>query len=44
MGLTIARHSLRNLDGEVTLTDRDGGGAIATLLHPIERPRRGNDA
>ncbi|MBS0663435.1 MAG: response regulator [Verrucomicrobia bacterium] len=36
MGLTIARHSLRNLDGEVTLTDREGGGATATLLHPLE--------
>lgn len=36
MGLTIARHSLRNLDGEVTLTDREGGGATATMLHPLE--------
>jgi signal transduction histidine kinase len=45
MGLTIARHALRNLDGEVTLTDRDGGGASATLLHPLEqRMRRIGDA
>ncbi|MDB6095637.1 MAG: response regulator receiver sensor signal transduction histidine kinase [Verrucomicrobia bacterium] len=45
MGLTIARHSLRNLDGEVTLTDRDGGGTIATLLHPIEqKSRKSSDA
>ena len=40
MGLTIARHSLRNLDGEVTLTDREGGGASATLLHPLEQKTR----
>ena len=40
MGLTIARHSLRNLDGEVTLTDREGGGAIATLLNPLEQKSR----
>ncbi len=40
MGLTIARHALRNLDGEVTLTDREGGGASATLLHPLEQKMR----
>ena len=37
MGLTIARHSLRNLGGEVSLNDRPGGGAIATLRHPLDR-------
>lgn len=37
MGLTVARHSLRNLGGEVALADRPGGGAIATLRHPLER-------
>jgi len=37
MGLTIARHALRNLGGEVTMTDRPGGGAIAILQHPIEK-------
>jgi two-component system, sensor histidine kinase and response regulator len=37
MGLTIARHSLRNLGGEVTLADRAGGGAVATLRHPLDR-------
>jgi CheY-like chemotaxis protein len=36
MGLTIARHALRNLGGEVTLEDRPNGGAIAILLHPVE--------
>jgi len=45
MGLTVARHALRNLGGEVTLTDRPGGGIVATLLHPIERKiRRHSDA
>ncbi len=38
MGLTVARHALRNLGGEVMLTDRPGGGAIATLVHPLARP------
>ncbi len=40
MGLTIARHSLRNIGGEVTMEDRPGGGTIAVLLHPITQPRR----
>ncbi len=37
MGLTVARHSMRTLGGEVTLTDRPGGGAICTIRHPLER-------
>lgn len=36
MGLTVARHALRNLGGEVSVTDTAGGGATAILLHPIE--------
>jgi len=40
MGLTIARHSLRNLGGEVTLADRPGGGAISSLHHPLDRKSR----
>jgi two-component system, sensor histidine kinase and response regulator len=40
MGLTVARHSLRNMGGELTLEDRPGGGVIAILTHPIERRRR----
>jgi signal transduction histidine kinase len=40
MGLTIARHSMRNLGGEVSLADRPGGGAIATLRHPLDRKGR----
>ena len=44
MGLTIARHALRNLDGEVTLADREGGGTSVTLLHPLEqKPRKSID-
>ena len=37
MGLTVARHALRNLGGEVTFAGRPGGGTIAALLHPLER-------
>lgn len=41
MGLTVARHSMRNLGGEVTLADNPGGGVIATLRHPLERKAKG---
>jgi DNA-binding response OmpR family regulator len=45
MGLTIARHALRNLDGEVILNPREGGGTSVTLLHPLEqKPRKRSDA
>jgi two-component system, sensor histidine kinase and response regulator len=37
MGLTVARHAFRNLGGEVTISDREGGGAIALLVHPVEK-------
>ena len=37
MGLTVARHSLRNLGGEVSLADRPGGGSIATVRHQLDR-------
>jgi len=37
MGLTIARHALRNLAGEVTLVDGPNGGAIAIIQHPVEK-------
>jgi len=40
MGLTVARHALRNLGGEVTMTDNGSSGAIAILMHPIDRPPR----
>jgi len=35
MGLTIARHTMRNLDGEVKLTENPGGGVTATMTHPL---------
>ncbi len=40
MGLTIARHSLRNIGGEVTVEDRPGGGAMAILLHPVAQRKK----
>jgi two-component system, sensor histidine kinase and response regulator len=40
MGLTVARHALRNLGGEVTVTDTPGGGATAVLMHPVEKKSR----
>jgi two-component system, sensor histidine kinase and response regulator len=40
MGLTVARHSLRNIGGEVLIEDRAGGGTIAVLLHPVAQPKR----
>jgi CheY-like chemotaxis protein len=36
MGLTVARHALRNLGGELMLESRPGGGTSAILLHPTE--------
>ncbi len=44
MGLTVARHALRNLGGEVVMIDTEGGGATAILTHPLEKkPRKGID-
>jgi len=40
MGLTVARHALRNLEGEVDLQDRPGGGTIAVLRHPLDRKKK----
>ncbi len=40
MGLTVARHALRNMGGDLTVEDRPDGGMIAILLHPVERRRR----
>jgi two-component system, sensor histidine kinase and response regulator len=37
MGLTVARHALRNLGGEIQVVDRPGGGAAAILVHPLEK-------
>jgi len=35
MGLTVARHGFRSLGGDVTMTDREGGGTSAVVLHPV---------
>jgi CheY-like chemotaxis protein len=35
MGLTIARHSLRNMGGDLALSDRKGGGTTATITYPL---------
>jgi C4-dicarboxylate-specific signal transduction histidine kinase len=43
MGLTVARHTFRNLGGDVTIGDRAGGGATAVLLHPLEKRRTRED-
>ena len=40
MGLTVARHALRNMGGDVTMTDRAGGGTVAVLVHPVEKRKR----
>lgn len=40
MGLTVARHALRNMGGEVTVADRIGGGTVAILVHPIEKKKK----
>lgn len=35
MGLTVARHALRHLGGDLTLEDRPGNGTVAIAKHPI---------
>lgn len=36
MGLTIARHTMRNIEGEVRIRNNENGkGATATMLHPV---------
>lgn len=35
MGLTIARHTLRNLGGDVRLKPNPEGGVTATMIHPL---------
>jgi signal transduction histidine kinase len=38
MGLTVARHGIRNLGGEIQLADRPGGGTTATFHLPVAVP------
>jgi CheY-like chemotaxis protein len=40
MGLTVARHAMRTLGGEVTMADVAGGGTVCILTHPLERRTR----
>jgi two-component system, sensor histidine kinase and response regulator len=40
MGLTVARHALRNLGGEINVIDRPGGGSSAILVHPLVKKIR----
>ena len=40
MGLTVARHALRNLGGEINVVDRPGGGSSAIIVHPLEKKIR----
>jgi CheY-like chemotaxis protein len=35
MGLTIARHTIRNMEGDLHLNSNDQGGVTATLTHPV---------
>ncbi|NBB77881.1 MAG: response regulator [Verrucomicrobia bacterium] len=35
MGLAIARHTLRNLGGELRVTENPEGGVTATMTHPL---------
>jgi len=35
MGLTVARHSVRNLGGDIQLADRPGGGTTASFHLPV---------
>ncbi|WP_221030845.1 hybrid sensor histidine kinase/response regulator [Actomonas aquatica] len=40
MGLTVARHALRNMSGDLILKDLEQGGTVAIAHHPINRPER----
>ena len=40
MGLTVARHAMRNLGGEVALFNRVGGGTVAAITHPLDRKKK----
>lgn len=38
LGLTMARHTIRNMRGDLKLAPKEEGGVVATLLYPIPRP------
>ena len=35
LGLTMARHAIRNLGGDIELISRPEGGTVARLYHPM---------
>jgi len=35
MGLTVARHALRSMGGDLNMEDRPKGGSVAVLTHPL---------
>jgi two-component system sensor histidine kinase/response regulator len=37
MGLTVARHSLRNMGGDLNLESRPNGGSVAIARHPVNQ-------
>jgi CheY-like chemotaxis protein len=37
MGLTVARHSIRNLGGDLEVGDAPGGGTIASFYLPVQK-------
>jgi CheY-like chemotaxis protein len=41
MGLTIVRHALEGIGGEVTLVERPTGGTSARLVHPVRGEAEG---
>jgi two-component system sensor histidine kinase/response regulator len=38
LGLTMVRHTIRNLRGDLKVEEKEEGGVVATLLYPIPRP------
>ncbi len=40
MGLTVARHAMRNMGGDLNVEDRSGGGTVAVALHPSKRTEK----
>lgn len=40
MGLTVARHALRNMGGDLVVENLPETGAVAVFTHPLERRRR----
>jgi two-component system, sensor histidine kinase and response regulator len=44
MGLTVARHAMRSVGGEVSLAPREGKGTRATLRFPLDRKGKASAA